>query len=129
MQWGNPFWRFSLLSFVSALLLTFGISFVLSPPLAWLVAINLVAIATYRYDKLIAGSQRTRVPERVLLLQEAFGGTLGAAIAMWLIRPRHKTKSWGFLLWFGLIFLLQVAVAAVVYFGLGNVLPAIGRQN
>ncbi len=129
MHWDIPFWQFSLFCIVAALLLTFGFSFLLSPPLAWLVAVNLVAIVTYRYDKLIAGSQCTRVPERVLLLLEAFGGTLGAAIAMWLIRPRHKTKSWGFLLWFGLILLLQVAVAAGVYFGLGSRFPVIWLQN
>ncbi len=121
MQWGNPFWQFSLFSLVGALLLTFGISFVLSPPLAWLVAINLVAIVTYRYDKLVAGGKWTRVPERVLLWQEAFGGTIGAAIAMWLIRPRHKTKSWGFLFWFVLILLVQAAVVAVAYCELNNI--------
>ncbi len=121
MPLGNPFWQFGLLSLVATFALMLGISIVLSPPLAWLVAINIVAMATYRYDKAVAGSRWTRVPERVLLLQEALGGTVGAAIAMWLIRPRHKTKSWGFLLWFVLILLLQGALLVGVYYGVGSV--------
>ncbi len=96
--------------------LTVGISFVLNPFLAWLVAVNIVAIAMYRYDKSVAGSARTRVPERVLLLLEAIGGTVGAAIAMWVLRPRHKTKSVGFLFWFVLILLLQAAAIAGAYY-------------
>ncbi len=116
MRLSSPFWQFCLLSLVAAFALTLGISFVLSPPLAWLAAINVVAMATYRYDKYVAGSRWTRVPERVLLLQEALGGTVGAAIAMWLIRPRHKTRSWGFLLWFVLILLCQGTLLVGVYY-------------
>jgi uncharacterized membrane protein YsdA (DUF1294 family) len=33
--------------------------------LSWLIAITLVAFLTYGYDKAIAGTGRTRVPEKV----------------------------------------------------------------
>jgi uncharacterized membrane protein YsdA (DUF1294 family) len=121
MRFANPYWQFGLLGLGSAMALTAGISFVLDPLLAWLVAINIVAVTTYRYDKFIATSTRTRVPERVLLLLEAVGGTIGAAFAMWVLRPRHKTKSTGFLFWFVLILLVQAAGVAGAYYA-GNVL-------
>jgi len=115
----NPYWRFSVLSLGAAIVLTAVLSFWIHPVLAWLVVINLVAVVTYRYDKAIAGSRRMRVPERVLLLLEAVGGTIGAAIAMWLVLPRHKNQSPGFLTWFLLIAFLQIAIIfAYFYFGL-----------
>jgi uncharacterized membrane protein YsdA (DUF1294 family) len=116
MRSANPYWQFGVLSLGGAMALTLGISFVLNPLLAWLVAINIVAVATYRYDKSVAASERTRVPERVLLLLEAVGGTVGAAFAMWVLRPRHKTKSARFLFWFVLILLLQTAATGVAYY-------------
>ncbi len=115
MRFANPYWQFGLISLGGAIALTVGLSFVLNPFLAWLLAINAVAIATYRYDKLVAASPRTRVPEKVLLLLEAVGGTFGAAFAMWILRPRHKTKSAGFLFWFVLILLIQAALIASAY--------------
>jgi uncharacterized membrane protein YsdA (DUF1294 family) len=115
----NPYWRFGLLCFGAALGLTVAFSFLLDLIPAWLVAINLVAVFTYRYDKTIAGSRATRVPEKILLLLNAAGGTIGAAIAMWLMRPRHKTQSEGFLTWFFLIVFLQAAaIFAYFYFAL-----------
>ena len=80
-----------------------------NPFAAWLAAINLSALATFRYDKAVAGTGRTRVPELVLLLLEAAGGTVGAAAAIWLVRPRHKSRSAGFLAWFLAIAALQIA--------------------
>ncbi len=118
MRFAYPYWQFGLLSLGSAIMLAAGISFVLHPLLAWLVAINIITVATYRYDKFTATSTRTRVPERVLLVLEAVGGTIGAAFAMWVLRPRHKTKSVGFLVWFVSILLVQAAgVAGAFYAG------------
>ncbi len=116
MRLVNPYWQFGLLSLGGAIALASAISFVLNPFLAWLLAINIVAMITYRYDKFTAASAHTRVPERVLLLLEAVGGTVGAALAMWILRPRHKTRSRGFLFWFVLILLLQVAAGAGAYY-------------
>ena len=114
MKWKNPVFRYALI--------TFGLSLVgavlialngLDPVLAWLLAISLVTFLTYGYDKLIAGSGRTRVPERVLLALGFAGGTLGALAGMWLFR--HKTAKASFRLKFWLVVAAQIAVL-VVYF-------------
>ena len=76
--------------------------------LGWLGAINLLTCIIYRVDKSAAQAGRFRVPEAVLLLLEAVGGTIGAWFAMWILRPRHKTQSGGFLFWFFAILVLQV---------------------
>lgn len=62
----------------------------------WLLAINIVTVGVYRYDKMIAGSSRSRIPERNLLLLALFGGSPGAYIAMFLWRPRHKAQKGSF---------------------------------
>jgi len=81
--------------------------------LSWLLAINLVALLAYGYDKWVAGSKRTRVPELVLLGLTVVGGTLGAVVGMcWF---QHKTAKGSFQLKLGLIFLVQVALV-VAYF-------------
>ena len=114
MKWKNPVFRYALI--------TFGLSLVgavlialngVDPVLAWLLVISLVTFLTYGYDKLIAGSGRTRVPERMLLALAFAGGTLGALVGMWLFR--HKTAKASFRLKFWLVVAAQIAVL-VVYF-------------
>jgi uncharacterized membrane protein YsdA (DUF1294 family) len=114
MKWKNPVFRYALI--------TFGLSLVgavlialngVDPVLAWLLVISLVTFLTYGYDKLIAGSGRMRVPERVLLALAFAGGTLGALVGMWLFR--HKTAKASFRLKFWLVVAAQIAVL-VVYF-------------
>jgi uncharacterized membrane protein YsdA (DUF1294 family) len=115
-QVANPYWRFGLVSLGAAVVLTVALSFLIDPLLAWLVTINLVTVITYRYDKAIAGSEKTRVPERVLLLLGAVGGMVGAVIAMWFMRPRHKTQSGDFLVWFYAILAIQVVGIVAILF-------------
>lgn len=76
----------------------------------WLLAINIITVVTYRYDKNIAGSSRKRVPERGLLLLALIGGSPAAFIAMYLMRPRHKTRKLAFLLPFWLIVIGQIGM-------------------
>ena len=111
----NPYWRFGLTSLGAAIVLAAILALVIPSLYAWLVAINFIAIITYRYDKAIAGSPKTRVPEMILLLLEAVGGTIGAIIAIWLIQPRHKSQSAGFLTWFLIILFLQAAILYTYY--------------
>ncbi len=75
-------------------------------------------MVVYRYDKMVAGSGRSRVPESRLLLLALVGGTPGAYIAMYLMQPRHKTRKLSFLLPFWGIVALQVA--GWVYWQLGQ---------
>jgi uncharacterized membrane protein YsdA (DUF1294 family) len=79
----------------------------------WLIAINLIAFMVYAYDKTIAKTQLTRVPESVLLLLAFVGGTIGALAAMQLLR--HKTAKAGFRLKFWLVVLVQIVVISVGY--------------
>ena len=83
--------------------------------LGWLGAINLLTCIIYRVDKSAAQAGRWRIPEATLLLLEAVGGTIGAWFAMWILRPRHKTQSGGFLFWFFAILVLQI-IGMVIYF-------------
>jgi uncharacterized membrane protein YsdA (DUF1294 family) len=121
--WRNPFYRFGLLSLGLTLLLV-GVGAIgltgfsgLGLVAAWLLAINLITLLVYRYDKFIAGRQQTRVPELVLLGLALIGGSLGGYLAMYLFRKQHKTKNPGFLIAFWAIVALQI-VGLVFYFGI-----------
>jgi uncharacterized membrane protein YsdA (DUF1294 family) len=85
----------------------------LDPLLAWLLAVNLVTLLTYGYDKSVAGSGRMRVPERVLLLLALAGGSLAALVGMRLFH--HKTSKESFQVKFGFVLLVQ-AILVVIYF-------------
>jgi uncharacterized membrane protein YsdA (DUF1294 family) len=117
----NPYYRFGLLSLGLALLLMvtitgfYGLSWSVMI-LAWLLAVNLVTLLVYRYDKLVAGRGYIRVPEVVLLGLALLGGSLMAYVAMYQLRPRHKTQSSGFLLSFWAIVALQI-IGLILYFG------------
>ena len=78
----------------------------------WLIAVNATTLFTYGYDKSIAGTQRARVPEGILLALTFFGGTVGALAGMLFFR--HKTRKWQFQLKFWPIVVLQF-VLFVVY--------------
>ncbi|TCS11962.1 DUF1294 domain-containing protein [Caulobacter sp. BK020] len=73
--------------------------------------LNLATFLVFGWDKLAAIDGRTRVPERLLLLLAALGGSPGALLA----RPvfRHKTRKQPFGAWLALIVFVQV-VAVVV---------------
>jgi len=104
-------------------ILTLGITLVLAavcilwlrldPLLSWLLAVNLVTFLTYGYDKNIAGSNRTRVPERVLLLLALAGGSPAAILGMRFFH--HKTSKSSFQQKFWLVLLVQ-AVLVTIYF-------------
>jgi len=80
---------------------------------SWLIVTNLIAFLTYGYDKLIAGSRKTRVPEKVLLLLALMGGSLGALVGMYVFH--HKTSKQSFLTRFWIIFGVQM-ILVIVYF-------------
>jgi uncharacterized membrane protein YsdA (DUF1294 family) len=115
MEWKNPVFRFGAITFVLAIIGTVVLHFAVGfdPVLSWLIAITVVTLLTYGYDKLIAGSGQTRVPEKVLLALAFIGGTVGALAGMWLFR--HKTAKESFRLKFWLVVAAQIVVL-VVYF-------------
>lgn len=77
----------------------------------WLLAINIITVVTYRYDKRnsLAGGNSRRVSEKRLLLLALIGGSPGACIAMFVMRPRHKTRKLRFLLPFWAILIGQIS--------------------
>jgi uncharacterized membrane protein YsdA (DUF1294 family) len=103
---------------------TFGLALVLAaalwwivdlldPLASWLIAITVVTFLIYGYDKAIAGSGRTRVPEKVLLALTFAGGTVGALVAMPVFH--HKTIKKEFRLRFWLVVAVQIVVIVVYY--------------
>jgi len=80
---------------------------------SWLIAITLVTFLTYGYDKAIAGSKRTRVPEAALLALTVLGGTIGALAGMRLFH--HKTAKGSFRLKLVLVVAAQAALIAAYY--------------
>jgi len=77
---------------------------------AWLIGVNAATALAYAYDKAIAGSGRTRVPERVLHSLAMAGATPAAFISMRLLR--HKTSKPSFQLRFWLIAAGQAILVA-----------------
>ena len=82
--------------------------FSISWPLAYLAGINCATMVLYGYDKLIAGSQLLRVPERVLHIFTFAGGTPAALLSQRLFR--HKTIKESFRTQFWMIVFLQVCL-------------------
>jgi uncharacterized membrane protein YsdA (DUF1294 family) len=85
--------------------------------LAWLVAINLIAFVTYWYDKKIAGTGKTRVPELVLVALAFAGGWMLGYVAMRLFHHKTGANSQEFRNKFwGAVILEFVIMAAVIMF-------------
>lgn len=80
---------------------------------SWLLVVTGITFLTYGYDKLIAGTGATRVPERALLTLAFAGGTVGAILGMRVFH--HKTSRETFLERFGLIVALQAVAVASWY--------------
>ncbi len=80
--------------------------------LAW----NLATWAVYRIDKSRARAARgrRRIPERVLLAMTAAGGSIGALVAVYAHRQRHKAKKPAFALWLWAIVFVHLTTATVI---------------
>ena len=106
--------RYGLATVIVALALTFLLTsqFPLALWVAWLLAFSAVAFLAYGYDKLIAGTERTRVPEKVLLLLALLGGTPGALVGMQVFR--HKTTKPSFQQQFWLVVLFQIILVVAI---------------
>jgi uncharacterized membrane protein YsdA (DUF1294 family) len=85
----------------------------LHPVLVWLACSTAVTLGAFGYDKAIAGSSRTRVPEIVLLALTFFGGTLGALAGRALFR--HKTRKSSFVRSFWAVIAIQILLLVAVF--------------
>jgi uncharacterized membrane protein YsdA (DUF1294 family) len=106
----NPYRFF----FIAAAILLVAVGFALwqwtSLQFGWiyLIAVSGIAFMFYGYDKYQARRNGQRIPELVLHLLAAVGGTIGALAGQILFR--HKTKKWQFQLVFILIVLIQIGL-------------------
>ncbi|MCG3140747.1 MAG: hypothetical protein HDKAJFGB_01863 [Anaerolineae bacterium] len=114
---GHPFLFYSIIFFGLALAGALALWWILKwdAVLTWLISITIVTFIAYRYDKSIAGSDRFRVPERVLLLLALAGGTIGAITGMYLIGEHHKTSKRSFMLPFFIILIVQAIVVGIYF--------------
>jgi uncharacterized membrane protein YsdA (DUF1294 family) len=80
--------------------------------LAWISGVSIASFGTYGYDKSIAGRDITRVPEVVLHLLTALGGTIGSFAAMQIFR--HKTQKKSFQIVFWAIVVIQIIVLVLL---------------
>lgn len=77
---------------------------------AVLIGWNVMVFLIYGYDKLVSktGKANLRIPERALLLQAFFAGSLGALLGMLLFRHKTRHKLFCVLVPFFLAFHLLV---------------------
>ena len=74
----------------------------------WVISFSIATYGVYAYDKAQAQSQGLRVPEIVLHIMEALGGSPGVFVAMWVLHHKNKKREYQVVFW--LIVAAQVAV-------------------
>lgn len=79
----------------------------------YLAAINVVTFVAYAMDKRKAKKGTWRTPEATLLGLAAIGGSIGALLAMKILR--HKTQHPQFYIGVPVILALQIALAVFLY--------------
>ena len=82
--------------------------------LAYLLIMNVIAFALMGADKGKAKTGKWRVPEKTLFLSTILGGSIGAIAGMQVFR--HKTKHWYFKYGMPAILVLQIIVAAAIWY-------------
>lgn len=80
--------------------------------LLWLLAVNVAAFVMMGLDKAKAKLGAWRIPEKMLLLTAAAGGSVGAILGMQLFR--HKTRHPAFSVGLPAILVVQLAVALLI---------------
>ena len=83
----------------------------------YMLVISLIAVILTVHDKKSAKRGRWRTRESTLLLVSAMGGSVAMFVTMRIIH--HKTRHLKFMLGIPLIFVLQIALAALLVFKYG----------
>jgi uncharacterized membrane protein YsdA (DUF1294 family) len=78
------------------------------------VLLNLLTFLITAYDKQLAVAHKNRISEETLLTFAAIGGTIGAALAMYLFR--HKTSKKYYLFKFYRIVIIQIIAAIALFY-------------
>ena len=86
----------------------------------YLAVVNLISIIITVYDKLSARRGGYRIPEKVLMLFAALGGS--PAMFLTMIFIRHKTRKPLFMAGIPLIFIIElIAAIFILTYGVGSV--------
>lgn len=81
--------------------------------IAYLIFVNLIAIALYGYDKSCAKKRMWRVSERTLLTSALIGGSIGAYLGM--LYFRHKTNHKIFQIIIPSAVVIQTVIFLIIY--------------
>jgi len=82
--------------------------------LTYFAAVSLIGAIVCAYDKIAAGRDWRRVPERTLFFWALVGGGPGVYVTMLLIR--HKTLHKQFMLGIPAIMILQLGIIVGIYY-------------
>ena len=82
--------------------------------LLWILVWNGIAFVLMGLDKGRAKGQKWRIPEKVLFLSAALGGSTGAMLGMSFFR--HKTRHWSFRLGMPAILAVQIVLLLALSF-------------
>lgn len=82
--------------------------------IVYLAIVNVVAFTMMGVDKYRAKRDEWRIRERTLFLFPLLGGSVGGVLGMQVFH--HKTRHWYFRFGFPLILVVQLVVAARIYF-------------
>ena len=101
-----PYLKFLVIGVVAALLLLGGLVVVLDQPATltlwlalWVVSFSIATYGVYAYDKAQAQAQGLRVPEIVLHVMEALGGTPGAFVGMRVLHHKNRKRDFQIVFW------------------------------
>ena len=117
----SPFRLFFALGFLIAAAVVWALRAYFHLPLlvCYLVGVNFTTVCAYAYDKAAAVRDFRRVPERLLNLCAAAGGTPAALLSQKIFH--HKTVKRSFQMWFWGICAAQLTLlAAWIYFGMAD---------
>ena len=81
--------------------------------LIWLGSISILTLLLFGWDKLMAKTGHSRIPEMGLLAATFFGGGAGALLGMLLFR--HKIRKAPFPVLVPLLFLLQILLLGLTW--------------
>ncbi|MCA9392197.1 DUF1294 domain-containing protein [candidate division WWE3 bacterium] len=81
----------------------------------YFVSATIAAFLLFGADKTLASAQSTRIPEWFFYIISILGGSLGILVGSQIFR--HKTLKIQFLIWPGVIFVMQLVLLGVLIFG------------
>ncbi len=81
--------------------------------ITYILIVNVVAFCVSGFDKSAAIHNRSRIPEKILFLLAAIGGSVGIYASMFFFR--HKTKHGSFMLGIPTIIVIQIALVWIFY--------------